>query len=491
MEPEQNESFMKRLQAKIAASRFFTFSLLLHVVLVVLGGSAVLFQRMQPPPDFAAEGTGGLVSDNPVQAPPEPQQDMSQQTFTPTAPQVNAPQLTALTTTNTSTSSFQVAAAVPTIKPVATDNMSKAISNVTQNLSKGIASGLPTTMAGRAGGTARMTAMQKMGGKEKSEQAVLRGLRWLVKNQKEDGSWSNEQAPAMTGFAVLCFLGHGETPASPEFGPAVKKGIDWLLQKGTESQGRMSMTNDGWGGPPGVYAHAVAAYALGEYYTMTKDDRVVEVLKQAVKYIVDGQAPNGGWQYSYDKGPKSDTSVTGWQIQALKAAHLTGLNIEGVDAALDKSMVYLKSAQRPDGGFGYRNNEEGNGYSLTGVGVLCTYFWKGNKDELVRDGIKNIMEKSEKEWPVTYKGDRADLYAWYYHTQACLMFGGSAWSKWNRWFQDELVDNQSPDGSWPPVAGKSPGGGFQSKADGAGPYYRTALSILMLEVYYRYMPTTK
>ena len=71
------------------------------------------------------------------------------------------------------------------------------------------------------------------------------------------------------------------------------------------------------------------------------------------------------------------------------------------------------------------------------------------------------------------------------------MFGGSAWSKWNRWFQDELCDNQSGDGSWPPVAGKSPGGELQQKPDGAGPYYRTCLAILMLEVYYRYMPTTK
>jgi hypothetical protein len=489
MEPEPNATFMQKLQAKIAASRFFTFSLLLHVVLVVLFGSAVLFHQMQPPPDFTSEGTGGLVSDNPVQAPPEPQQDMSQQTFTPTAPTVSSPQLTALTTTNTSTSTFQVAAAVPQIKPMATDTMSKAISNVASSLSKGIASGLPSAMSGRAGGSARSAAMQKMGGKEKSEKAVMAGLRWLAKNQKDDGSWSNEHGPAMTGFAILCFLGHGETPASPEFGPVVKKAIDWMITKGTEFEGRLCMTASF--GQPGVYAHAIGAYALGEYYTMTKDDRVVEVLKQATKYIVDGQAPNGGWQYNYGKGPKSDTSVTGWQVQALKAAHLTGLNMEGVDAALDKAMVYLKSAQRPDGGFGYSNNEGGNGYSLTGVGVLCTYFWKGNKDELVRDGIKNIMEKSEKDFPVEYKGDKADLYAWYYHTQACLMFGGSAWSKWNRWFQDELVDNQSDDGSWPPVAGKSPGGELQRKPDGAGPYYRTCLSILMLEVYYRYMPTTK
>jgi len=491
MESPQNEPFMKKLQAKLAASRFFTFSLLLHVVLVVLGGSAVLFHQMQPPPDFTAEGGDGIIQDSTVATPPEPQPETQPQQFTPVAPQVSQPQLAALTTTNTSTPTFQVAAAVPVPKATTVSTTTSAVQNMTQNLSKNLGAGLPATMAGRAGGTARMAAMQKMGGKEKSEKAVMAGLRWLVKNQNPDGSWSTTEKSAMTGFAILAFLGHGETPASPEFGPSVKKGIDWLLERGTEFQGRLSLTKGSWGGGPGVYAHAIATYALGEYYTMTKDDRVVDLLKQATKYIVDGQAPDGGWQYSYAKGPDSDTSVSGWQVQALKAAHLTGLNIEGVDSALDKAMLNFKRVQRKDGGFGYRKNTDGNGYSLTGVGVLCTYFWKGNKDELVRDGIKNILEKSEKAFPVQYKNEKADLYAWYYHTQACLMFGGSAWTKWNRWFQDEIVDNQSPDGSWPPVGGKSAGGEGQREPGGYGPFYRTSLAILMLEVYYRYMPTTK
>ena len=47
-----------------------------------------------------------------------------------------------------------------------------------------------------------------------------------------------------------------------------------------------------------------------------------------------------------------------------------------------------------------------------------------------------------------YQGGKspADLYAWYYDTQACLMFGGTAWGKWNRLFQDEIANHQSPDG---------------------------------------------
>src|ERR1051325_548958 len=102
-----------------------------------------------------------------------------------------------------------------------------------------------------------------------------------------------------------------------------------------------------------------------------------------------------------------------------------------------------------------------------------------------------MMKETDKKYPVDYKGDTANLYAWYYNTQACLMVGGAAWTKWNRLFQEQIVKNQSPDGSWPPIAGKSAGGELQRDPEGDGRFYRTNLCILMLEVYYRYMPTTK
>jgi hypothetical protein len=58
-------------------------------------------------------------------------------------------------------------------------------------------------------------------------------------------------------------------------------------------------------------------------------------------------------------------------------------------------------------------------------------------------------------------------------------------------FQDEIASSQSPDGSWPIVGGKGGAGGLEVNAGGSGPVYRTALCVLMLEVFYRYMPTNK
>jgi hypothetical protein len=482
--PAPRKSLVQRFQEKLAASRFLTFSLLLHVVLVVMGGSVVLFKQYVAPPDFAPDGP--LVGSETAVRPPEPEVVQVTETLTQTQPNISAPTVSAIVSTTTQASSYQlVSAPMPIVKSLGEAKLGE----LPKATAVGIAKGLPATMAGRAGGTARAAAMKMSGGKDASEKAVMAGLRWLKQNQKEDGSWGANHVSAMTGLGVLCFLGHGETPEAPEFGPTVKKGVDWLLKKGNEFDGRMSLTKGQFPSHGGVYEHAIATYAMCEYYSMTKDERLVGLVKKAVTHIVEGQAPDGGWQYAYAKGIDSDTSVSGWQIQALKAAHLTQLNIPGVDEALDKAMLNLKRVQGPKGGFGYRKAEDR--YSLTGVGVLCTYFWKQDKDKVVKDGIEFLLKQAEDTYRVKYKGDHADLYAWYYHTQACLMYGGSAWSKWNRMFQDEIASSQSPDGSWPIVGGKGGAGGLEVSAGGSGPVYRTALCVLMLEVFYRYMPTNK
>jgi len=360
-------------------------------------------------------------------------------------------------------------------------------------MARAISQNMPATMAARMSFEARSEALRMNGGKKESDEAVLRGLRWLVQNQNPDGSWGRRgtTGAAMTGFSILSLLGHGETTDSAEFGPAVKKALDWLVTNGNTYDSRLSMEQSFT--QAGTYAHAIVTFALGEYYTLTKDARVVDLLKKAVGYIVAGQGPDGGWMYSYDRSTPGDTSVSGWQIQALKAAHLSGLNIDGVDAALDKAMLNLARVRGKTGGFGYRTSTVEK-YSLTGVGVFCTYIWKQEKDKLVHDGIDYIIDHATKKdfkdtyFPVEYKGEKADLYAWYYNTQACFMYGGQAWDTWNSRLQDELVTNQSPDGSWPAMPGKSVVS-YQTTPAGDGPIYRTNFCILMLEVYYRYLPT--
>ena len=55
---------------------------------------------------------------------------------------------------------------------------------------------------------------------------------------------------------------------------------------------------------------------------MTKIPKLKEYAKRAAEVIIKGQNESGGWAYGYGKGPvaHTDLSVTGWNIQALKAA---------------------------------------------------------------------------------------------------------------------------------------------------------------------------
>ena len=75
-------------------------------------------------------------------------------------------------------------------------------------------------------------------GDAQTEAAVMKALRWLKATQSADGSWGANKAlglnrqmdkAAGAGFAILTFLAHGETPASPEFGKTVEKALNYLI----------------------------------------------------------------------------------------------------------------------------------------------------------------------------------------------------------------------------------------------------------------------
>ena len=472
-------NFRERLLQRIAGARYFALSIFIHSVLVILAGGIVFYKTVIEPPDFVASGGDGLIisTDDLPPAPETPAEKVPDAKIVQQAPGMNAPRLDMITTAAPN-SDFKIPMPEVQVK------IATSAANLAKNFgtSRAFAASLPGTLTGRMG-SGRARAMAVNGMKPKSEQAVMRGLAWLVEHQNDDGSWGDDNKGAMTGFALLCFLGHGELQDSPQFGITVGRALIWIYEHGTANEGRLHMAKEFTA--HGVYEHAICAYALGEYYTMTRDRRVVKLLTQAIGHIIEGQGPNGGWMYAYDKSA-DDLSVSGWQIQALKAAHLGQLPIPGVDKALTKAVTYIERDKGPQGGYGYRDPSDD--YSLTGVGILCQLFWRGDRATL-RQSMTWLLDQTEKHHPVKYRERSADLYAWYYDTQACLMFGGDAWTKWNGWFQDEICDAQSADGSWPAPGGNAVGPQGADNASGA--VYRTSLCVLMLEVFYRYMPTTR
>jgi hypothetical protein len=488
----------------LLASRYFTISAVIHLLIVILFGGKVLFNKYVEPPDFQSAGDGGADT-GPI-APPPPD------TLPPPPPLVAPPPIpaaaaNAIVSINAAPSNFAIplpAIAPPTI----TKSMGKA---GPQTFKAGPAVALPASMRMRDP-TRHSEAAASYGEKSGAEEAVLKALRWLQAKQNADGTWSTQGFKGgMTGLSLLCYLGHGETPAnSHEFGAVVNAAITALEAESARNEGRLTFVN-GFQGNASAYEHAICTYALCEAYTMTKDDKLAPIVTKAVDYILKGQRENGGWAYSYDviPGPlsdkdhptgieKSDTSVSGWQIQALKAAHLTGLpGMSGVPAALDKAMKNMDRVFNPkNGSFGYRMPGD-HDYTLTGVGALSKLFWMGRADRNIREAIKNIQSKE-----VKWDDPSANIYSWYYNTQASFQAQGGAWDWWKSRFQDQLTSHQNSDGSWPPIGppppppkpNEKPAGslnGFLNGPNDVDHIYRTTLCCLMLEVFYRYLPTSQ
>lgn len=358
---------------------------------------------------------------------------------------------------------------------------------------------IPETMRKRCSKEDRLQRLKDNGGTPACEDAVSKSLQWLMANQNADGSWGDVNKPAITGFALLAYFGHCETPISEVYGASCMKGIVYLVNLAIKNDGKMasSFTDMHW-----CYQHSIATYALGEAATFCKDLKVdvpslMEMTEKAGQFVIDNQHPNGGWAYSYGTDTKAhtDLSIVGWHIQALKACSHTGIKFKGLESSISKGLDYLNTLQNENGGYGYINNKRSVGtsdyFTLTGVGMLCNQMCgKG-----VRSEVKKAANYIASNTKFDYNSEFCDLYGHYYESQAMMQFGGKHWTDYNDLFRDQILNNQKEDGSW-----KTPGGGkkgIELRAAGAmfmgvtkdAQVYRNALCTLMLEVYYRFLNT--
>ncbi len=356
---------------------------------------------------------------------------------------------------------------------------------------------MPALYGGRTTG-GRRDGLVAHGGSRHTERGVIKGLLWLKDHQNSDGSWGEarpDDHPALTGLALLAFLAHGETPSSAEFGQTVLKGIKKLIEfLGPDASGVI-----------GGYRHGIVMYALSEAYTLTKIPMLEDVMNKGMTKLIQGMNGAGAFNYGYGVeglGPghggktRDDLSVSGWNYQALKAAFSAGCSSEGLEAALDKgiSVGLQKTFFGPQtGSFCYAvdNGKQQNlgSPTMTAAGVLCLQLMGAGKCSQARDGVKYLEQPKYATFDFNNPSDiNWSFYNWYYETQVFFQaYGGKGgkWRAWNKMFSRELLRHQKTDGRW-----ETPGSMERENLPGLNmPIYSTALGCLMLEVYYRYLPT--
>lgn len=308
---------------------------------------------------------------------------------------------------------------------------------------------------------------QSRGGDSRTDYSVERGLRWLRAHQVEDGSWNpgglhggdENAAVGITSLCVATFLSDGHSKVKGRYSETVGNGINFLLAN-QDGQGRF-----GWiASDPGVslFNQSTAVLVLSENYILSNglhEEALVRGIEGLIRMT--------------DVPATEDAYSNTWAAMALQTAVMTGIEVEQLDQATTDVEGRVALLARKERG---KARE-----SLAYRPPICSA-----SEEAVtalfreEDGVPLPDARR----PGTFFAllDEPD-----YREPSFLFFIGTAlcenrdllWDEWNRRVKTLLVDAQDRDGIW--LAG-----GDWPWIDG-GDLYTTALHLLTLQVYYRFI----
>jgi hypothetical protein len=313
------------------------------------------------------------------------------------------------------------------------------------------------------------------------ELRIQAALAWLSSHQLSDGGWSFDHslAPACraqcpnqgnmagarngaTGLALLTFLATGHTHQTGEHRANVLNGLGFLSKR---QQPNGSLHEDGSGN---MYSHALATSALCQALLLSKDTKnLYKPAKGAVDFIALAQHPTeGGWRYRPREG--GDTSVTGWQLSALKSGESAGVPVPA--ACYLGATKFLNYVQSADGAaYGYEKSEASFNAGASAIGLFCRMKlgWK-NDHAAVQKGVELLRQS---------KPTNDNMYYNFYATQVLRAYGGPVWKQWKQDMRTVLLNSQVKDGH-------AAGSWFmpQQWSESGGRLYCTALAAQILEM---------
>jgi hypothetical protein len=309
---------------------------------------------------------------------------------------------------------------------------------------------------------------------DRYDKAAERGLAYLARTQKDDGSWEVEHRNAVTALALLAFLAGGHTPTQNRYSDGCRKALLFLVD---------AVPDDGYVGRKDgsrMYGQGIVTLALAEALGMERDPevrrKITDRLERAVRVILEAQKRKrdgkhaGGWRYE-PTSDDSDLSLTGWCALALKASQNCGLDVP--DSAVEAAADYVeRNYHEGRKGFSYQRGRDPS-LAMTGVGILALHLLGREDSARVKEAAATLARKRPE------KGEKFFYYTLYYATQAANQLGGDVWEEsWSR-TSSLLHELQSDDGSWPE----------SRKAKRAGRPYSTAMAVLALSVRYHYLPS--
>jgi len=326
----------------------------------------------------------------------------------------------------------------------------------------------------------------------KTVKCIDKGLNYLVKTQRADGSWLNSGSygsypTAMTSLAGLALMAGGSTAETGPYSRNVSRAMNYLIRV-AKSHG------DGLIAGPGsesrsMYGHGFSMLFLAQCYGTEvsrqtgKDLR--EVLDKAVAVTVGSQSDlgksnsnAGGWIYTPSSNG-DEGSVTVTQLQALRACRNAGIKVP--KSTIDRAVAYLKHCQMGDGGICYSARSRGSSRpAISAAAIACFYAagvydrqaggagLEGQMVEKLINYVRGQVSRQSSSWGGHW------FYTHFYLAQAWYQRGGKDWTDYYPTIRGKLMGMQSPDGSW--------------NGDNVGTTYGTALATIILQLPYNYLP---
>ena len=340
-----------------------------------------------------------------------------------------------------------------------------------------------------------------------TEEAIEKGLAFLARFQRRDGSWSLQQFAAFdgisvidsdtaaTGLCLLAFQGAGYNHQQYQYKDLLQRAVDFMLVNQQQNGDYYIAQGTASNQVARLYGHAIATLAMCEAYGMTQDPRIKDSVQQALNFIVESQhVERGGWRYT--PGREADLSVTGWMLMAVESGRRAGLEIpedtyQGIKSFLDASQNAKKPYMYSYNPYAPANARQGQGRvpskTMTSVGLLMRLYTGMDKHSDMALAGAQYLGENLPSIRRTKDASLRDTYYWYYATQVMYHMGGEHWKRWNDRLHPLLINGQEPEGdlagSWDPRRPVPDRWGPH-----AGRLYVTTMNLLSLEVHYRHLP---
>ena len=317
--------------------------------------------------------------------------------------------------------------------------------------------------------------------KQDTRQAITKGLDWLKAHQKENGSWSNANFPALTALGLWAF----SLSDHPSKNEVCKKAAAFVSGFVRPDGGIYKpATEERDSGGLSTYNTAICMMVLYYYDSPTYAPTIRKARAFMAGCQLQGDSPQAGG-FGYDKIPRgprdhADLSNTGWALMAMRATEpLEDLKSKGekhADLDWDAALRFVEKLQTRDekdaennGGFGYAGggdrggtfvDREGvvklRGYgSMTYAGLESMIYAHVKKDD---PRVVSAVQWAARHWSVDENPGMGTKGLYYYYNimakALSLMqtdFIASATGEsipWKRQLMEKLVKAQQADGSW-------------------------------------------